>query len=462
MLYLCFMFRKFIFIIISILFCLPLQAQIEIAFQNFENSTALQGAYVGMSVVDISTGNIVFENNGNKLFYPASVQKTITTASALQLLGKDYRYETKVYYTGEIINGKLNGNLLINAVGDPTLNSKYFNINFLQQVTTALKENGIEVIEGKVILQNSPTTHNTVPTWLYEDIANYYGVAPQIFNYKDDAYTLIFQQTGHDKTPELKTIRPKVPYNFNLELKCSNTTRRDKAYIMGTAFSKEREVIGTIPSGSRTFRVKGGNAHPFESFVNDLNTYITIKNKEIINTNQQELCIVKSNSLLELVEITNNESINLFAESMLNTLGLEFGKSYTPKAGIEVIENLIEKSSEVNKKEIRIKDGSGLSRLNAMTPNFAANWLCSFFSNKDFVNSLPISGETGTMRYISAANLKGKIQAKSGSADGVTNYAGYLYTNNGKTYAFSIFINNAYTNKPTIRKNIEVLLESLL
>lgn len=438
------------------------KTQITTAFQNFENSAALKGAYIGLSVIDISTGDIVFENNANKLFYPASVQKTITTASALQLLSNDYIYTTKVFYTGEIENGILNGNITIDAVGDPTLNSKYFRNNFLQQVKTALKEKGITTIDGKVLLLNTNVSHNTAPTWLYEDIANYYGVAPQIFNYKDNLYTITFQQKAHGQHPSIVNSSPKVPYNFNLELKCSSTIRGDKAYIMGTAFSKDREIIGTIPSGSGTFKVKGGNAHPFESFINDLSASIKINNKDISSSNQQELCMVKSNKLIDLIKTTNNESINLFADGILNTLGLEFGKNYTLESGIEVIENLITQSNKVNKNEIRIKDGSGLSRLNAMSPNFATNWLCAFYENKDFVNSLPISGETGTMRYITAASLKGKIQAKSGSADGVVNYAGYIYTNNGKTLAFSVFINNAYSNKTAIRRNLELLLESLL
>lgn len=453
---------KFISIIFTLVITIYSHAQIETAFQNFENSTALQGAYIGMSLIDLSTGNTVFENNADKLFYPASVQKTITTASALQLLGKDYRYETKVYYTGEISNNNLNGNLLLEAVGDPTLNSKYFNVDFLNQVKNTLAVNGIKTIEGKVILQNKNINHNTVATWLYEDVANYYGVAPQIFNYKDDLYTITFKQNSHGFQPSIQSLTPKVPYKFDLKLECSSTIRGDKAYVMGTAFSKDREIIGTIPSGTGTFRIKGGNTHPFESFVEDLSNFITIENKEISSINIQELCVVKSNRLLHLIKITNNESINLFADAILNTLGLEFGKNYTSDAGIEVIENLITQSTKLNKNEIRIKDGSGLSRLNAMSPNFAANWMCNFYENKDFVNSLPISGETGTMRYITAANLKGRIQAKSGSADGVVNYAGYITANNGNIYAFSVFINNAYSSKIAIRRNLELLFEQLV
>ncbi len=453
---------KYISVIFTLIFSLYGQAQIETAFKNFENSAALQGAYIGISIIDINTGNIVFENNAKKLFYPASVQKTITTASALQLLQSDFKYQTKVYYSGEIIEGKLQGNLLIDAVGDPTLNSKYFNVDFLKQVLNALNQKGIHTIVGKVLLKNIKTEHNTVPTWLYEDIANYYGVAPQIFNYKDDYYTLKFKQTNNNQHPSILSVSPKVPYQFNLQLKCSSTISGDKAYIMGTAFSTEREIIGTIPSGTGTFNVKGGNAHPFMSFIQDLNEHIKIEEQELSSYNEQELCVVRSANLKELIKQTNNESINLFAEAIINTLGLEFKHHYNTNAGIEVIENLIHQSFKANKNEIKIKDGSGLSRLNAMSPNFAANWMCTYFNNKDFVSTLPISGETGTMRYITAANLKGKIQAKSGSADGVTNYAGYLYTNDGNIYAFSIFINNAYKSRYGIRRNLEVLLESLL
>lgn len=431
------------------------------SFENFKNSTALQGASLGISLIDLKTGKAVFEHNATQFFYPASLQKTITTATALQLLGSDFKYETKVYYSGAIENGKLNGNLIIEPSGDPTTNSKHFSNDLLAQVLSQLKAKGITIITGEVIVEGKDGQHNTPQTWLLEDIGNYYGVAPQIFNFKENFYTISFQQKADGLPPSIKEIDLPVPYKFDLKLTCSSTSKGDNSFILGAPFSLEREVVGTISAGTSIFKVKGANANPGYSFIKELEKQITVEHTKQTGNTRTLLCTQKSSGLKSIVKVTNFESINVFAEGILNTLGLSFQNVYSTDAGIEIVENYI-KQSKADTKQIIIKDGSGLSRLNAMTPNFAANWMCSFYENKDFVNSLPVAGESGTLQYLNQVGIKGKVRAKSGSAEGVINYAGYLTKNNGEVLAFSILVNNAYQSKYSIRREIGVFLESVV
>ena len=452
--------RKLLLVILLLLF-INVQAQIEAVYSDFTGSTALNGAAIGVCFIDVADGNVVFESNATQFFYPASIQKTIITASALQLLGSSYQYKTSARIYGEIENGVLNGNLVLEGGGDPTTNSKHFNNDYLAHLLKQLENRGIHTIKGKVLV-NGETEHNTPQTWLFEDIGNYYGVAPQIFNYKENMYTISFQQVANGQTPSIQKIDIPVPYKFDLKLQCSSKKKGDHSFIMGAPFSVEREIVGTITAGTGTFKVKGANAHPFYSFKEELAKHITI-NDEDLNPNREgeALGAKSSNELSTIVKLTNHESINLFAEGILNTMGLTFQSEYTTTAGISVVEDLISQS-DADGKQIILKDGSGLSRLNAMTPSFAANWMCDFYENKDFVQSLPISGTTGTMRYLNHAGIKGKIQAKSGSAEGVVNYAGYVYLNNGKTYAFSIFVNNGFQSKYSIRREIGEFLERIL
>ena len=435
--------------------------QIDQDFKNFVNSTALKGASAGFCLIDVKTGNVIYESNAAQFFYPASVQKAITTATALQLLGSDFKYETKVYYTGEIVNGVLEGNLILEGSGDPSLNSKHFNNDLMTQLRAKLKEKGIQSVAGELIIENGTGAHNTPQTWLFEDIGNYYGVAPQLFNYKENMYSLIFQQKGNGETPSIKEIDVPIPYRFDLKLTCSSIRKGDHSFILGAPFSLEREVVGTISAGAGTFKVKGANAHPSFTFKEELTKEIPFEHKSFQSLSKQDLLNVRSSTLASIARITNHESINLFAEGIFNTLGLIFTNEYSTEAGISIVEDFI-KQSKADSKQIIIKDGSGMSRLNAMTPSFAANWMCDFYENKDFVNSLPISGETGTLQYLNTVALKGKVQAKSGSAEGVVNYAGYITKNNGEVLAFSIFVNNAFQSKYAVRREIGVLLEQLL
>lgn len=452
---------KKIFFFAFTLMVLCLNAQIEIAYSDFIGSTALQNAHVGVSFVDVADGKVIFAKNEQQFFYPASVQKTITTGVALRLLGSDFRYETKVAINGSVENGVLKGNVIISASGDPTTNSKHFNNDLFNQLITKLKDKGIHTIQGNVVV-NGEASHNTPQTWLFEDVGNYYGAAPQLFNFKENMYTISFQQVGNGQQPSIKKLDIPVPYKFDLHLICSSERKGDHSYIIGAPFSLEREVVGTISSGTGIFEVKGANAHPQYTFKEALSQEFAIEYKEIkAGWELESVGIFKSSDLKSICRVTNHESVNLFAEGVLNTLGLTFKGKYSTEAGIEVIENFV-KESKADSKQIVVKDGSGLSRLNAMTPNFAANWMCDYFENKDFLNTLPISGTTGTMQYLNHVGIKGKVQAKSGSAEGVINYAGYIYLNNGKTYAFSIFVNNAFQSRYSIRREIGVFLEKVL
>lgn len=434
-----------------------LNAQFQEGFNDLQNDMAFRGASIGICFVDVSTGETLFGNNAHQFFYPASVQKVITTAGALSLLGSDYRYETKAYYTGEVEAGVLKGSIRINSSGDPTTNSAYFNPNFKADFLQALKLKGVKEIEGLITFDKQESVHGTPQSWLYEDIGNYYGVASQKFNYKDNLYRLTFQQKQDGNKPEIVGIKPQVPYSFDLLVTCSSAQKGDNAFILGAPFSEDREISGSISAGSGTFTIKGANAHPQYTFIEEIMEQVKMGSKLGAYCNEQFLCSTKSPSLEELVQVTNFESINLFAEGIINTLGLIHTKNYSTQGGLDVLHKYISQK-ELDTKGIILKDGSGLSRLNAMTPHFAAQWICEHYENESFRASLPISGESGTLRYLNHAGIKGLVHAKSGSAEGVLNYAGYFQNKEGRTIAFAIFINQAYQSKYSIRREIGAFL----
>ncbi|MCB9256518.1 MAG: D-alanyl-D-alanine carboxypeptidase [Chitinophagales bacterium] len=436
-------------------------AQWQDAYESFVNKESFSSAYIGVSFVDLETGELIFEANGSRYFYPASVQKLLVTAAALQLLGGDYQYATNVYYTGTIQDNSLKGSLIIEASGDPSLNSTYVSYDFLKLLLLELEKAGIKKIEGSIIFNKQKNQHNTPATWLFEDIGNYYGVGAQIFNYKDNLYSINFRQKQNGQVPSIEKIDVAIPYKFSLQLECSDALKGDHAFIMGAPFSLEREIRGTIGSGTGIQVVKGANAHPDFSLEEDIKKSIDVLITSSDKANRKLLFSGQSSVLKSLVRLCNYESINLFAEAFLNTLGLEFKQRYETESGIEILKNFVNQLN-LKSKELIIKDGSGLSRLNALSPNFASEWLYHFYKNEDFRSSLPVAGESGTLKYLNNPNIKGKILAKSGSAEGVVNYAGYLYADNSKKYAFSIFVNNAFASKSAIRREIGIYLEQLI
>ncbi|HEX9917574.1 MAG TPA: D-alanyl-D-alanine carboxypeptidase, partial [Pyrinomonadaceae bacterium] len=86
----------------------------------------LAPALVGIKVVSLDTGRVLFEENAGKLLVPASNMKLYTVAAALDRLGADFRFKTSVY-AQELPDkkGKLRGDLILYGRGDPTFATRF-------------------------------------------------------------------------------------------------------------------------------------------------------------------------------------------------------------------------------------------------------------------------------------------------------------------------------------------------
>ena len=132
------------------------QNTIQTSIEHFTNDASLKHASISFKVTDLATGTTVSEFNPNVTLPTASTAKLFSTATALDILGPDYRATTRIYRDGEIDSaGVLNGTLWIRGGGDPSLGSKYFNqedhqLDFLDNWVKQLKELGITEIKGAV------------------------------------------------------------------------------------------------------------------------------------------------------------------------------------------------------------------------------------------------------------------------------------------------------------------------
>ena len=110
-------------------FCLwgwGVQGQPEVALKQLLETPGLNHAAIGISVKKVGDGTTVLAHQAGMALTPASVTKLLPTVFALQERGKDFRFKTRVGYTGKIQDGTLTGDLILVAAGDPTLESRYF------------------------------------------------------------------------------------------------------------------------------------------------------------------------------------------------------------------------------------------------------------------------------------------------------------------------------------------------
>ena len=241
------------------------------ALLQFQNDSELQNAFWGFYAKSVKTGAVVAQYNARKSLTPASALKVITTAAALEVLGKDHTFQTILEYDGQIdAKGTLKGNLYIRGGGDPTLGSPREGLGesytaILQLWASAIRKAGIKSIEGYVVGDARFFEEESVPpAWLWEDLGNYYGTGASGLAFHENQYFAYFNsesQTGG--STNLTKITPTMP-NFQIvnRVKAGAKGSGDNAYIFSAPYSSNAYIRGTIPPARQGFRIKGSIANP--------------------------------------------------------------------------------------------------------------------------------------------------------------------------------------------------------
>ncbi|WP_303924298.1 D-alanyl-D-alanine carboxypeptidase/D-alanyl-D-alanine-endopeptidase [Draconibacterium sediminis] len=461
----------------SLLFLLIFNGQI-LAQNSFKSAieTLLQqedykNASVGINVVDLHSGETVYGLNSEKLLVPASTMKMITSGTALEILGADYRFKTKVSYTGKIDkNGVLDGDLVLIGGADPALGSEYFQdhyFEFLKNWAKQVKASGIRKVKGNLILDGGIYDSERIPdSWVWGDIGNYYGAGPNAFTVFDNMYRITF--SSPKKEGKLTKVIQTYPKIDGLQIDnevLSADNNSDNAYVFGGPFDKHRIIRGTIPRNRLAFTIKASVPAPEEilaaAFLQNLlaeGVFVDGETRFGKNVSDKTTLIYtqESPTLAEIAEVLNYESVNLFAEHFLKQIAVEKNGLGNRNDAIDLVKTYWEEQG-LSMESIFMEDGSGLSHFNAVSPVFFTRFLTQMAANDAFVESLPVAGK-GTFKRFDTEKLPGKtLQAKSGSMTRVRCYSGYLTTDKGHKLAFSFMFNHFGGSHSTLIKEIEQL-----
>lgn len=441
----------------------------------FANDPLLKNANVGLVVKDLKTNKILYSYQPNKCFVPASVLKLVTTATALELLGPDFRFQTQLEIDGNLsADGVLNGNLFIRGGGDPTLGSSALNNgNFLDQWLRIVQQKGIKKINGQVIADASLYDNEGVsPFWLWEDIGNYYAAAVYGISYLDNTFQLVLQSGPVGTTPKIVRVIPPLPDLIIENYLKSTLISFDSAYFYGMPYSNVRRLYGEIPANRSSFVVKGDIPNPVlllaQHFTEQLNKngiHVTQDATDQVPSSRNRTVIYTHYSppLKEIIAEINKNSNNHYAEQLFRYLALQNEKVATNSGAIKVITNFW-KSKGLNVNQLFLYDGSGLSPMNAVSAQFITDLLTYMFHQSkyktDFIHSLAVSGNQGTLKsFLTYTPLEGKVYAKSGNIARVKSYAGYMEKED-RIYAFTILVNNIRNSK-AVQHRIEKFLLSI-
>ncbi|GAB3042252.1 D-alanyl-D-alanine carboxypeptidase/D-alanyl-D-alanine endopeptidase [Spirosoma pulveris] len=439
--------------------------------ETFQASPAARFGTVALSVRRVRDSQEFIGYNARQSLPSASTLKLITTATAFAVLGPNFSYTTTLEYDGTIKDSTLIGNLYIRGTGDPSLGSWRFSGYYdlpalLSSWSEAVKAAGIRRIQGMVVGDGSLYDDLTTPdTWPFGDLGNYYGASLSALNINENLYRIFFRpgKTTGQPASVLRTDPP-VPYlNFRNTVTTDAANTGDQVNIYGAPFLNQQWLTGKVPLGepANEFSVKGSLPDPayFAAFA--LQNQLLLDNIPVNNPpvslggglpvtvnpagKRTVLNQHKSPLLTDLAQQTNFQSINLYAEALLRTTAVTLTKSaQTTTASIQALTTYW-KSKGVSTDGFRIRDGSGLSTVGALTADNMTSILSVMGRDKafpQFYETIPIVGQTGTVRSLARGTAAaGNIRAKSGSIEGVRAYAGYFTAADGERMSFCILVN---------------------
>lgn len=453
------------------------------AIDKFVNNPLLRNANISIQVKDLKTGREIHNFRANHAAIPASTMKVVTTATALEIFGPDYRYETVLAHDGKIdSSGVLNGNLYIVGSGDPTLGStKMGDSQFLSKWVAAVKAAGITKINGSIVADETRFDNEGAnPKWTWDDIGNYY--APGIFAlpYLDNTLRVTFKSGVVGTTPEIINVSPAIEgLTIENNLRSSRITF-DSAYFYGASKSMSRFVRGEIPANRPAFVVRAELPDPGLTLAQDFHRLLIQHNVEISNPPSTLVLVgfsfpanmpVKTSiythysvPMSQIIKEINEKSNNFYAEQVFKTISLSRDAVATNKRSVEIIRSFW-RSKGLDVNQLFQLDGSGLTPTNAVSAGFLTSimeYMYKESKHKDvFFNSLAIAGKTGTIAGIlKKTPLEGRVFAKSGTISRVRAYTGYILQDQ-REWVFTVIVNNSNGNSWQTLSRIEDFLTDI-
>ena len=438
-------------------------------------------AQVAVSVRSMD-GHVLYERGSNILLIPASTLKTITTLSAIGILGPDFQYSTGIYMRGEMSSdGTLYGDIIIQGSGDPSLGSNEDGQvigaeETIVSIVNAIKGKGITCINGQVLIDDSIFDQEAVhPGWPWDDLCNYYASGIWGLNFNENRYKVIFERSmlPNQKT-KIKIINPLYP-NLILENKVSTGPLHsyDEAYIYGDPYGVHKYVSGTIPPGTGDFEIEGAVPNGAVFFGSELckglqRNQINVKGYGTLSfddlTNVKKITSIVSPPLRDLVKYALIESDNLYCDVFLKTISAQVGAEGTWKGGtIEINNYLLNLGVETS--GYKQVDGSGLSARNRISASFMTDFLLSqvkIIGIEELKLLLPKVGVAGTVKnFLKGKSVQSHAWLKSGSINAVVAYAGILETAPGQHVLISISSNGHQVSNSKARKQVERIIETI-
>ncbi len=416
-----------------------------------------KGGTWGAMVVSLTRGDTLFAHGADGRMLPASTMKLFTAALALEQLGPQHTFSTDVLVDGKLVNGVLDGNLVLRGDGDPSLSSRWIRggpsapVSMLARFTAGA---GLKRVTGDIIADASAFESRRIPEgWL----ARYAGAgyaAPFSALSLNENIVIVAIAPGKSGGAAIVTLEPETR-GITITTTVRTVSGRGVSVNARRVGDDKVMVTGAIgaSAGTARYQLVVGDPATFTAgaFRASLEAQgIVVEGK--IRTGKTPdsatvLTSLPSPPLARIVSVMNRESINHYAELLWRDAARGTGRTVIGSAetASATLNDFLSNKVGTSAGAVTATDGSGLSVLDRVTPRSLVQLLSYAHSSpwaSSFHASLPVAGESELLRSrMIATPAQGNLHAKTGTTNEVIGLSGYVTAENGENLAFAFLYN---------------------
>jgi D-alanyl-D-alanine carboxypeptidase/D-alanyl-D-alanine-endopeptidase (penicillin-binding protein 4) len=415
--------------------------------------TPLKASRVGIHMVSLDDGSVVFSQNGDDLLNPASNVKLVTAAAALATLGPEYRFDTEFLVDPEMPpDGKIK-TLYVRGKGDPSMTTER-----LYGVVSELFHTGLREVQEIVIDETWFDNERTPPGYDQEESDRAYMAPTGAVSLNWNATAIYLRPGQLPGEKGVVEIEPNSDY-FVIENQLTTGSRRARRVsVTSKAFGDKQKITvrGQLPpeQGALSVYKKIDNPPLYFGFtLKEMLKSRGIKMRGRVRmgyapSRAKLIHVAQSDTFDIVLKRLNKLSNNFVAETLLKTMGAELqGAPGSFQKGIEVVESFLERDVGIPRGTYVMKNGSGLNDTNRFSASQLTRILRHMYERSpiapEFLSSLGIAGKDGTLKYrFEGSDAVGRLRAKTGTLENVSALSGYVQAAGGERFIFSMMVND--------------------
>lgn len=443
----------------------------------------LDQVHWGMLFVDAESGGVLLSRAEERKFVPASNMKLLVTTAALAELGPEHRFLTALDAEGAVdrVGGRIEGDLVVRGSGDPTLSERFWPDDEapLRAIADSLVAAGIREVAGELVVDASQWDSMTVAgTWMVANLPWSYSATGGAFAISEGETRLIVAAGERPGVPAQVDWSPRgrpdfvVPYVLTGPSGNGEDADLDVAYLPE---SRRLQLRGTVPAGT-VDTISVATRDPVREAAAALHRVLRERgvrvrdgwrvrwDRPVDTVPSSRLVTFVSPPLMEIAEAILEPSQNWMTEQLAKALGGSDSTRAGWSTGLRRIERILTETVGVDTLDLALRDGSGLSAYNLVTPRAVVGllrWVRGQPWGDAYRNALAEPGEEGSTLSRRLEGLEGRLWAKTGTISNVNSLSGYLVTDEGRTVVFSLLTNGSGLPSNVVRRGMDDIVRAV-